>query len=338
MAQIQQQGGLDALIGMSTDTVNMFFASLAGNGELRVPNSDAQGCFSTGATVNSLLPADCESIDLDPANNNDDLGNATLRGYCHAIKGDNCGTLTFAGNPDVNLTAGERGVCFGASGVTCADVFAGDLVLLSACSLTPNFNIHGGDKFSFCATGDIPVLKLPATGNASVKSDMQINDISVSLVLDRGGNGNVDADLATLPGCFSGTQNTSDCSLLAACLDVNMTFTLNSLAAGNSLCEGGKAGIQAQFSGILPNIRKIGEVCAGSSTATTDDDALDQASSEQAVTQPIGQNAQAFAPPMCGAGLEVPNLFTCDSLKVLGLDTAVQPGFREFLALTCDIH
>jgi hypothetical protein len=342
LRQMQDQGAKDALIGLSSDTINMFFESLGSNGEMRVPNSDDQGCFATGATVGSLLPADCETIDVDPLVTTDDVANAALRGYCHAIKGDNCSTIAYAGNPDPNITSGERGVCDGGSGATCSAVFGGDLVRLGLCTLTPNLNLHANQNFMFCATGDIPVIKFPTAAQNEVPTNLQINDISVSLVLDRGlngtPNGKVDGSLATLPGCFSGTQTNADCNLLSACLDVNMFFSMTSLQPGNAVCADGKAGLQAGFTGILPNLRKIGEVCGGDAS-TTDDDALDNASSKSAVSEPIGQNAAAFAPPICGTGLSVPQLFTCDSVAIVGLDdVTVQPGFREFLALTCAIH
>jgi hypothetical protein len=344
MASMQGQGAKDALIGLSQDSINMMFQSLGANGDMRVPGADAQGCFPLGATVGSLLPADCESIDLDPAGNTDDVANAGARGYCHAIKGDNCGTLTFAGNADVNLTATERGICYGASGATCGEVFNGDLVLFGACSLTPNFNLHASQNLMFCATADIPRMEFPTVGGsaATVPTDLQINDISVSLVLDRGTdnvpNNTVDGTLATLPGCFAGIQTTSDCNLFSACLDVNMKFSMNTLQPGNSVCEGGKPGFQAAFNGLTPVFRKIGEVCGGASSPTTDQQVLDDASNQEAVTEPIGQNAAFFAPPICGTGLEVPNLFTCDSVAILGLEAGIDPDFKEFLALTCDIH
>jgi hypothetical protein len=117
-----------------------------------------------------------------------------------------------------------------------------------------------------------------------------------------------------------------------------MKFSMNSLQPGNSVCEGGKPGFQAAFNGLTPVFRKIGEVCGGASSPTTDQQVLDDASNQEAVTEPIGQNAAFFAPPICGTGLEVPNLFTCDSVAILGLEAGIDPNFKEFLALTCDIH
>src|SRR5262245_33603288 len=345
MAQMQAQGAKDALVGLSSDSINMMFQSLGANGDMKVPGADAQGCFPLGANVGSLLPADCETIDTDPTTASpaaDDVANGLARGYCHAIKGDNCNTLSFAGNPDVNLSSTERGVCDGASGATCSQVFGGDLVRLAACSITPNFNLHANQNIMFCAKADIPRMEFPVGAPAGqVPTDLQINDISVSLVLDRGPNGSpdnaVNGSLADLPGCFSGTQTGTDCNIFSACLDVNMTFNMNTLQPGNTVCEDGKPGFQASFSGLLPVFRKIGEVCAGGSSPTDDQDVLDTASNQDAVTKPIGENAAFFAPPICGAGLVTP-LFTCDNVAILGLDVAADPNFKEFLAVTCALH
>jgi hypothetical protein len=351
MRQLEDQGGEDALVGLSIDAINTLFQSLGSNGDMKVPGSDAQGCFPLNVTIGSLLPADCESIDTTPNTHDDDVANAGLRGYCHAIKGDNCATISFVGNPDpgttATLTSGERGVCFGGGGLpagkTCADVANGDLTLLLFCGITPNLNLHANQNVMFCAKADIPLMELPKTG-PGVTSDLQINDISVSLVLDRGGPGGggapdnqVNGNLADLPGCFSGTQTTTDCNILSACLDVNMFFTMNALPKGNAVCENGKPGIQASFSDLLPNIRNIGEVCAGGTVSSNDSNVLAAASNSQTVTGPIGANAQHFAPPICGSGLETP-LFSCDTVKVLGIDTAIDPNFKEFLAVTCQLH
>ena len=118
-----------------------------------------------------------------------------------------------------------------------------------------------------------------------------------------------------------------------------MKFAMNTLNPGNAVCADGKPGFQAKFSSLLPNIRKIGEVCAGPTVSTTTQAALDSASNQNTVTKPIGDNAEIFAPPVCGTGLVTP-LFTCDDLAILGLES---PGpnavtdFKEFLAVTCSL-
>jgi hypothetical protein len=322
----------------------MMFASLGANGDMAVPGSDSQGCFPLGVNLGSLLPTDCESIDLVLATNTDDIANSAARGYCHAIRGDACGSLVFQGNPDVNLTYAEQGICYGASGATCSTVAAGNLFIYLPCSVTPNFNLHANQNLMFCAKADIPRMEFPTAGATatSVPTNLQINDISVSLVLDRGTNNTpnntVDGMLNTLPGCFSGTQTNSDCNIFSACLDVNMSFAMNTLQPGNTVCADGKPGFQAQFNDLITNFRKIGEVCSGSTSPTTDADVLREASNKDAVTKPIGDNAAIFAPPICGTGLSVPNLFTCANVAIVGLEAGVDPDFKEFLAVTCDLN
>jgi hypothetical protein len=344
MASMQTQGVKDALIGLSQDSINMMFASLGANGDMAVPGADAQGCFPLGTSLGDLLPADCESIDITPGTNTDDIANTAARGYCHAIKGTACNSIVFQGNPDVNLTFAEQGICYGASGATCSTVAAGNLAIYIPCSITPNFNLHANQNLMLCAKADIPRMEFPTSGATldSVPTNLQINDISVSLVLDRGTNNvpnnTVDDALANLPGCFSGTQTNADCNIFAACLDVNMKFAMNSLQPGNTVCEGGKPGLQAQFNELISNFRKVGEVCSGPTTPTTDQDALQEASNKDAVTDPIAANAAFFAPPICGTGLSVPNLFTCDQVAVVALEAGIDPAFKEFLGITCDLH
>ena len=337
MKQMQDQGAVDATVGLSVDVVNSFFYSLAGGGDMKVPNSDAQGCFQ-GANVGAVLPANCDSLTIPGVV---DLGLeavAGIRGICHGIRRNDCDSLSMvdpapdATNGDLTslLTGTIRGVCHGAkpdvapvndtqclftapndpdpvAGVTeIATCFATELLQLQ--TISPASNVM------FCAKGDIPVMRLP-TNPTGVTAELALNDISVSLIVDRDGNGKVDDLINSLPGCFSGDRPTLDCNIVAACLDINFTFETQ-----NIVCDlDQKPGFRFAFQNFLPNIRKVGEVCSGTTPPPSNDEKVIESSNNQPVlTGPLATQSGAFSPPICGVNLDFGGLFTCGGTRRSG--------------------
>jgi hypothetical protein len=198
----------------------------------------------------------------------------------------------------------------------------------------------------FCAKADIPVLTLPNDSSISgVTSDLAINDISVSLIVDRDGDG-VDADINTLPGCFSGQQTNLDCNIVAACLDINFRFQMsNTTCAADPNIPGdtAKPGFQFGLVNFLPNVREVGTVCLtdkGTTSATPEPDekVLESSSDKDKLAEPLAQNSAVLSPPICGAGLDMGGFVTCANAQVLGLEANGDAKFKEFLALTCDLQ
>lgn len=357
MSQMQMQGADDALVGLSQDAINMLFASLAGGGDMKVPGADAQGCF-LGARLDDVLPQDCDSLQLPGLTGLALEAVATVRGICHGIRRNPCDPLVY-NDPDVAdgddlsalLTGTIRGVCHGVTpdGPTDAPCLfvspEGDLVEIGACFLSQslNINLDESDNVMFCVKGDIPTMSFPNDPSINgVTSDLALNDLSVSLIVDRDGNGAVDGNINSLPGCFSGQQTESDCNVVAACLDVNFRFAMeNTICSPNPNIPGdtSKPGFRARFLDFLPIVRKVGEVCSGTTPPPSPEQQLLEASSDHdGVTGPLADNAGVLSPPICGAGLDMGGFVTCANAKVLGLEANGDPKFKEFLALTCDLQ
>jgi hypothetical protein len=331
MSAMQSQGAQDALIGLSDDAINMMFASLTAAGKLKA--GDDQGCFDTGANVGSLLPADCDTLTVD---NPPGLATAAARGYCHAIKGDNCDTLTFTGNGF--LTSTEQGVCHGALGDTCSTISpTGDLVKIGACLITPDLNLHASEPLLFCAKGDVPPRMLfPNTGTPGslVPTALRLNDFTVALVIDRDGNHKVDGALAAVPGCFTpGVSNAVDCNVFSACLDLNLNFGMQFL----NTCPGGKPGFKSVFDSVQILNRQIGVVCSGATSATSDGNVLNSASNDT-ITIPIATNAGQLSPDICGAGLDLGGFVTCAAPDILTIGAGVSPDLRDYIGITCKLQ
>lgn len=336
----------DVLIGLSDDAINMMFASLTAAGNLKV--GDAQGCFSTGVTIDTLLPANCDSLDL-----GNDFASAGARGYCHAVKGHDCESLTYllGGVADGFLTSTEQGVCHGAAGHICTDTFGGDLVQLGACAITPNFNLQADQGLLICAKGDLPPRMLfpnDGTPSTNVPTKLRLGDLTVALVIDRHGNadgspdGQVTGLLADAPSCFApGVSNAVDCNVFAACLDLNFNFRMNSAAAASC---GGKPGFKATFESVQIEDLELGVVCQGGTSPTTDEEILDSASDENTITIPLATEAGQVSPDICGAGLDfkLGAAVSCVSGKILAIEaepgTPAKERLRDYLAITCDIQ
>jgi hypothetical protein len=181
-----------------------------------------------------------------------------------------------------------------------------DGVLYLACIGTPNLNLHANQNIMFCAKADIPRMEFPLpTGSespSSVPTDLQVNDISVSLVLDRGNasnvlppDGAVNPMLTNMPGCFSGTQITTDCNVFSACLDVDMKFTMHSLQAdASNACKACPAYRRSSTRSHHSSERSVR--CAREQRRDDRPAVLNSASNQTTVTGPIGTNAR-LAPP-----------------------------------------
>jgi hypothetical protein len=334
MGQMSAQGAQDALVGLSDDAINMMFLSLAGGGSLKAQGSDEQGCFATGATLGTLLPPDCDEIDIVGA----DLATAIARGQCYSIKGANCSTLAYPGDPG-GLASVMRGVCHGATGNVCASVFEFDYVNLFWCEATPFFNLKHDQNLMFCAKADIPTMGFPNVAGASntVPTELHMQKVSVALVIDRSGPGNmpneaVDALLRDLPGCFTGTQTASDCSVLAACTDINLNFAMENIE-----CEDKKPGFRAVFDSVKLENFEVGIVCSGQTTPTNEGNATETAS-DDSIRESIALNAEAFSPPICGAGLDAGGFVSCVSPQIVALEADGDTRFRDYLAITCTVQ
>uniref|UniRef100_Q01V46 Uncharacterized protein n=1 Tax=Solibacter usitatus (strain Ellin6076) TaxID=234267 RepID=Q01V46_SOLUE len=331
----------DVFIGISDDAINMMFASLTAAGKLQTGAPGGNGCIDTGVTIGTLLPPSCDSLTLD-----NDVSTVAARGYCHAIKGDACGSVTY-NNPalsatdNANLTASEQGECYGAQGLpagqTCGSLANFNLFFYGACSITPNLNLHAPQPLLFCAKGDVPPRMLfpdnPGTGGA-VPAVLRIPSLSVALVIDRDQNHQTTGAFANIPGCFTpGTSTAVDCNVFSACLALNLDFSM-----AFQTCSDGKPGFVPTFQDVQVLTRQVGTVCGGATSPTTDASVLSSSSNTQ-ITIPLGNNGASFAPPICGAGLDLGGFVSCTQPGVLSIRSEnTFLDSRDYLAITCKIQ
>ena len=83
--------------------------------------------------------------------------------------------------------------------------------------------------------------------------------------------------------------------------------------------------------------REIGVVCSGGTTASTDSAVL-STSSDNTITIPLGQNAGAISPPICGVGLNLAGIVTCDQAQIASIEADGLTEFKDYLGITCKIQ
>jgi hypothetical protein len=321
--------------------MDMAFANVTAAGGLAIPG--ATSCTDTGKIVGDLIPkAGCDSLTL--TTDDETVG---ARALCHAINLDNCGSLSF-NDPTVSVTqnqtytATEQGICYGAQGLpagqTCGTLSNGNLkplVFFAACSVTPDFNLNKNQPLLFCAKGDVPPrLLLPDTVGtpSAVPAALRIPSLSVSLIVDRNLNHAMDGTFQTAPGCFAKGDNSVDCNVFQSCesLDLNFTMSLQT-------CTDGKPGFVSTFQSVKPLSRQVGTVCGGSMSPTTDPKVLTTSGDDQ-ITMLPPQNAATLAPPMCGLGLNLGGLVSCNNPGILSIRSEnVFLDSRDYLGITCGI-
>ena len=310
-------GAGDATVLLSDDVLNQLFASMAESGGLKT------ACSDTGKTIGDILPSDCDSLD-----------GALASGFCHAVRGSDCDALAA---DTLTKTAIKRGVCHGASGHTCATINAGSGSLgdleRTTCTNTPATNLAAADTVLFCARQDNPprfLLQDSAVTPDQVETALRLDDLSVSIVVDRDGSGT--ADLPNTPSCIgSGSSLSGDCSLYGVCLDLNI-ITESSIAGEVEGCPSGVPGFINNVVDFQVLNRQQGVVC-GASQETTDGELVDTSSNDPTVDY-VGGNLQAYSPPLCIEGLSLGGFVTVDDPGLIAVDTDGDPTFQEYIGIT----
>lgn len=321
----------DVFIGLSDDALNMMFASMTTAGKL------ATTCNDTNKTLGDLLPANCDSLTLDTPG-----ATAAARGACYGVRvGANCEALTMPADANGVLTATAQGVCHAYKGDNCNALPLPATLLASitektVCANTPNPNLRSDQALLFCARADIPprMLLEDNSSTSAVEAALRVNDLSVAMVVDRDGSGNIPGPLADVGGCFAnGAPTNVDCNMFASCIDLNFNFNMQF-----QQCEDGKPGFKNQFTSIQVLNRQAGAVCGGTTNVATDSTVVDSSSTDSVVTIDLTDRAEQFAPPVCGAGLTLGGFVSCDLPTLLAINSDSSPALKDYIAITCKIQ
>lgn len=334
-------GSDEVFVALSDDTFNQFFASMATSGRLKT------GCNDSGKTLGDLLPADCESLSVGVCSNDDTVSCKT--------DSDCSGTC----QQSLLKTAIAKGACYGFKGVDCTTLPLAQRVVCNATKTKlAEININAGQSLMFCVREDIPprLLIQDDISTADVETSVRLNDLSVALVLDRNGDGQLDGELPSTHSCLAQDAPTvGDCSFFGACLDLNIKTGMqlatkqcaadpsilcstdaNCASVGGScvdVCAGGEPGFLSRVISVEPTIRSLGVVCGGA-ISTGDDDLMANTSGQDTTINMMLQNANRFAPPACIKGLDLGGFVQFKNPRLISIDTDGDATFDDYLGLT----
>lgn len=284
-----------------------------------------------GLTVDSLLPpivdGGCDS--LGAADGEVTVGDATVQGICHAVRGASCNTLT-AGT--AGLTNAKVGACTGFSGGDCTTLTLGQKLV---CNAVPARDISSDDSVLFCARQDMEPRLLfkdnPATDN-SVLTDLLLNDLNVVLAIDKANDGYT-GELEALQGCFGEEGDSApDCLLYATCLDLTLK---TEMGIDNASCAPNQTGFIFGLLDVIPSGVQAGVMCSAATTAADNNVIAETAGST--TIDAVAESAEAFTPPFCAEGLTLGGIldFTSEDAKIFTITTdEATEGFADFLFIT----
>ena len=334
---VNQQGGEISLL-VADDVFNQFFASLAQTGALKTQ------CNSTGVTVGDLLP-DCATLvppvipDTIPPD-----GVAALQGLCYGVKTVSTPDCESVTDPDLYLQAVKQGACHGVRNDNCltlptTDPFNGaaEGIACGAVQLVSPGGLHieEDDGLVACAGEAIPprLVFNPNSSGGEVFTDLFLQDLSVSFVLDREDNGFA-GDLATAKNCFAEGGNLApDCKLYEACLDLTLK---TSMALDNTGCQAGETGFRFAVDSVIPSGLESGVVCSAANAG--DDSVVTQESAQDSTVDEVAANAEMFAPPVCAQGLDLGGVLDFSQGKLFTVTTTGSTPFADYLGITGDLN
>ncbi len=308
----------NGFIVLADDTINQFFASQAESGGLKT------SCNPTGKNIGNLLPADCETLTiLNEDGTTNWVSTAVTQGICHAIRGDDCESLT---NADLVLQGTEQGACHGIKGDNCDTIpvqgILGTVAERQLCKNTPVLNLSASQNLLFCAKQSIPPQfgideNTAAAPKSTLDTSLLLNDMSVAIVVDRDAD-STSADIAAIPSCFAtNVASGADCNLYAACLDLSLD---TEMSLDNSQCEADEAGFVFGVKNVTWSGLQAGAVC-GAAGQTDDAQVTAEAAGSTAVDE-VTKNTDLYTPPLCAKGLNLGGLLTFNNPLLIGIDTA----------------
>jgi hypothetical protein len=338
-------GADEVFMGLADDTFNQFFASMAVSGRLTT------GCQATGKTVGDLLPIDCAALSAGQCSDD-----ATVS--CSKA-GDCLGTC----NENALKTAVAKGACYAFQGADCNSLPLGQkLACLATAQKLADFNINASQPLLFCARQDVPprLLIHDEATTPDIETTVRLNDMSVALVVDRDGDGQLAGELSAAHKCFAqGAPTVGDCDFFGACLDLNIETGMqlatkqcandasilcasadDCSAVGGAcvdVCATGDPGFITRVNRVQPIIRSLGVVCGGAA-ASGNDELIANTSGEDTTISMVLENANRYAPPACIKGLTLGDFLEFRNPKLISIETDGDPAFGDYLGLTGDVQ
>jgi hypothetical protein len=285
-------------ISIADDVLNGIFAAAAVSGEISSATCGGtlvQGTCCSDATLQTmddLLPADC--TDPNFINTGSAPLDAVFQGACLGIKAADLAPAAASALCESYIVPGGafatvvgQATCHGARGASCSTIpvaAIGGGVEIALCDKAADLNVKASDPILLCARSEIaPAFLIAdnATSAGKVESVLRLNDLLVSILVDRAGDGFDGGELPSFPSCPNDGTN-ADCAFIGVCLD--MTFDAEMTLVN------GVMGPELAFNLLnpRPQPRPAGEACEGGISITFNSD--ETATMGAAASNPIQDN------------------------------------------------
>ncbi len=303
-----QPGSGNTFFVISDDAFNQLFASMTRQG-LKTE------CLPSGRTFGDVLPDDCGVGAAAPPE---------AVGFCEGVKLTDCESLALPTT---------QGVCHGAQGNDCETIpVAGFAPFASierqACRNTPFLNITVDMGLLFCGRAEVPPALLISDDltTPEVETHFRLNDLLVTLVLDRNDDEVIEGELNSLAKCSqAGANRTLDCQLGASCLDLNVA-TLLSLDTSSEQLR-----LRTELLSVTGGQRPPGSTCGGAF-------GLQNQPGVSAISNSINvliNNVNALTPPLKIDGLGFGGILSFSNPRLIAIKTSeALPGFDDYLGIT----
>jgi hypothetical protein len=318
-------------ITLADDLINGIFAAatLAGN-------MTSQGCDGTLAeglccstdnlpTVGDLFPDDCDDPDFMTDNDN---ANAAIIGTCLGIRaGDLSPTaaeaLCESYSDGLVGTRIAQATCHGVRDADCSAIPGGPLEK-ALCERVPPLNIKASDPLLLCGrTGIEPrFLIADEAGTPSiVESRLIMNDLLVSVVVDRARDGYQLQEVTTIPSCLE-YDNGTDCRMIGICLDLVFAASMQMVQ--------GEEGPEIDFgiADVIPQPRADGETCAGGLNLryNYEENATEGTAESNPIAERLRDNAGDAVPVQAPENISLGGLVTFEDPEIFSIKTGTESG------------
>jgi len=277
-------GAKDLFFAASDDIFNLLFAAATLQGNFRTDCVEVLDGVGEPLTVEDTLPADCDALEV-PGK---PLQTATLIGRCHGAKEDiACAALPFGQQFGCNNTQtrlADRNISKDTPLLFCGRQLIAPRTLIKDNLLTMN----------------------------EIEASLHVNDLKITVALDRNDSGTLDEAFSATRNCFSLLpDNTVDCKFVAACFDLN-------LDAGFELGAGPNGDPQ-----IIRNVRNVAEsvgFACGGAFNLGDDNLLTKSGASDPVSL-ISENIQNIVRLFEAEGLTLGGLVNFTDPMLFAIDT-----------------
>ncbi len=168
------------------------------------------------------------------------------------------------------------------------------------------------------------IIDNPATQDA-VEVRLRFSQISVALLVDRDGNGQLSGSIASLPRCFGpSTSTVNECALWEACLNVNVDAKL--FLPPNQLL------LRMQVLDVSHEL-STGMVCNGG-IDDADDESMIEEAAQGATLDKLNEKLREGTPDLKTKGLDFGGLVKFENAKLISIENDGDPDFQDYIAIT----